>query len=349
MLFFSLLLSLFSLSPLALAVPSVNSTTYFNGLTTALLTLGLNECVNVLSAVNTTIAGQQLLNSLYTGDTFTLYAPVDTAWDASGLANIQPSGDLVSLLEYHIVTAQINSTTDIAFSRHHTIAITKLNTPTVRLPENQPQVIVLEQAPNNTFILPNTTISIPPYTTSNPPPILIRGDQWNATSVAPQAIYQNLYIQPISRVLSVPSPLLKTLLLPGLSISAPTGATSFNDLLSQLNLSAALANCDGCTFFVPVNAAIDAVSSTFSAMTADQQNAVLLNHLIDGVLLNTDSDPDIDATTAQGQNTLSGITGTFATSTPTSSSISTSTTQTITSGQGSGNQNQPSQGHTQPS
>ena len=94
-----------------------------------------------------------------------------------------------------MVSGTINSSLDIAPSRHHTIALTELRDPDVLLPGDQPQVIVLETA-DTTDIVGNTTSGIAANTTT----ILIRGADYNATSVERVITCANLYIQPIDQV-----------------------------------------------------------------------------------------------------------------------------------------------------
>lgn len=74
----------------------------------------------------------------------------------------------------------------MADPRQHTIALTALKTDEMKLPGDQTQVIVLETAPN--------------ATDGGEPPILIRGDTYNATSVGKESVYENLNIQPIDKV-----------------------------------------------------------------------------------------------------------------------------------------------------
>ena len=57
-----------------------------------------------------------------------------------------------------------------------------------RLPDGQTQVLVLETAPAaNGSDAKNSSV-------------LVRGDNWNATSVGPPGQYANLIIQPVDRV-----------------------------------------------------------------------------------------------------------------------------------------------------
>ena len=67
------------------------------------------------------------------------------------------------------------------------MAKTLLRTETTRLPNNQTQVIVLEEAPAASGEEPGSRI-------------LIRGDAWNASSIGGMVAVSNLLVQPIDKV-----------------------------------------------------------------------------------------------------------------------------------------------------
>ncbi|WVQ62602.1 uncharacterized protein L199_000748 [Kwoniella botswanensis] len=266
---FLLLSALLSLSVQAL--PADNATAYFSGLESSLINNGLSGLWNAIVVANHTDTGPDLINKLYSDDQFTIYAPNNAAWESSGLSQPPANGDLVSLLSYHIVQATLNSSTDIAPIRHHTIAFTELRSPTVDLPGDQTQVIVLETAVNAT-----TGQDV------NDGTVLVRGDNWNATSAGDQFVYSNLHIQPIDKILAVPSLLLETLSQSGLAIAANLGATSAISAISDAGLNDTLSSeCHGCTFFIPVNAAIDGATK-FTGLGNDEKRNVLLNHVLNG-------------------------------------------------------------------
>ncbi|OCF45154.1 hypothetical protein I317_00956 [Kwoniella heveanensis CBS 569] len=170
------------------ALPSENAATYYDGLKNALSYQALTNFWHALEVVNDIEPGKALVDKLYSDDEFTLYVPVNAAWEGSNLTQLTANDDLVSLLSCHIVQATLNSSTDIAPSRRHTIAFTELRSPTVDLPGDQTQVMVLQTAED-----PTTGGSIQGE-------VLIRGDNWNASSVGQQFVYENLYIQPIDKV-----------------------------------------------------------------------------------------------------------------------------------------------------
>ncbi|WVF66112.1 hypothetical protein IAT40_000851 [Kwoniella sp. CBS 6097] len=252
------------------AAPSQDAPTYYDGLKTALSEQALTHFWHALEVANDIDSGRALVDKLYSDDEFTLYVPVNAAWESSNLTQPPANGDLVSLLSYHIVQATLNSSTDIAPSRRHTIAFTELRSPTVDLPGDQTQVMVLQTAED-----PATGESVQGE-------VLIRGDNWNASSVGQQFVYENLYIQPIDK----PSPLIKTLSQTGLAILANMGATSYVEFISGLGLQDRLASCHGCTFFVPVNRAFEEAGNngTLSALTDEDHTAIILNHILNSTV-----------------------------------------------------------------
>ncbi|OCF36204.1 hypothetical protein I316_02077 [Kwoniella heveanensis BCC8398] len=264
---------LLSTLPSVEALPSENAATYYDGLKNALSGQALTNFWHALEVVNDIEPGKTLVDKLYSDDEFTLYVPVNAAWEGSNLTQPTANDDLVSLLSYHIVQATLNSSTDIAPSRRHTIAFTELRSPTVDLPGDQTQVMVLQTAED-----PTTGGSIQGE-------VLIRGDNWNASSVGQQFVYENLYIQPIDKILAIPSPLIKTLSQTGLALLANMGAASYVDFTAVLSLHDRLASCNGCTFFVPVNRAFEEAGGSANGMdvaslSSEDQTAIILNHQI---------------------------------------------------------------------
>ncbi|TYJ54893.1 hypothetical protein B9479_004401 [Cryptococcus floricola] len=248
---------------------------YFDGLESALNEAGLSLFWNALTVANQTDSGRDFIEALYSDDAYTFYPPVNSAWESSGLSNPEASEDLVSLLSYHLVEAHLNSSTDIAPPRKHTVAFTRLHSSTILLPGEQAQVIVLETAADRSVPQPWDNTSI-----------LIRGDTWNATSQGNQFSYENLYVQPIDRILAVPSPLVKTLNTPNLALAAPDGALEFASLISSLGWNKTVEECHGCTFFVPVDDAFRSarVNSNYSNWSDAEKQGILRNHILNGTV-----------------------------------------------------------------
>ncbi|WVQ80263.1 hypothetical protein IAT38_002368 [Cryptococcus sp. DSM 104549] len=262
------LTSLLALGGVASA-PASTSSEYFSGLQEALAGAGLNGFWNAITVARTTQTGRDLFDKLYTDDDFSLYPPVDGAWQSSSLDNPPANQDLVDLLSYHIVQGHLNSSTDIAPSRRHTVSPSLLRTANTLLPEDDTQVMVLQ---TDEGYEPNQS----PENTS----IIIRGDEWNATSQGVQFDYKNLKIQAIDK----PSPLIKTISLTGLALATPRGASSYLDLMTHLNLNNTLQQCVGCTFFVPVDQAfVNAeADQAYRGLQLGQKSIVLFNHIING-------------------------------------------------------------------
>ncbi|WVQ93742.1 hypothetical protein IAU59_000819 [Kwoniella sp. CBS 9459] len=265
-----ILLSSLLTSSTVFALPSQDATTYYAGLQSALSSQALTHFWNALTVANGTESERALVEKLYSDDEFTIYVPVNAAWESSNLTEPSATGDLVSLLSYHIVHATLNSSTDIAPSRRHTIAFTELRSPTVDLPGDQTQVMVLQTAED-----PATGESVQGD-------VLIRGDSWNASSIGEQFVYENLYIQPIDK----PSPLIKTLSQTGLALLANMGATAYVNFTSALGLHDRLSTCHGCTLFVPVDRAFEEAGSngTLNSTSGEDRTAIILNHILNGTV-----------------------------------------------------------------
>ncbi|WVR03513.1 hypothetical protein IAU60_000504 [Kwoniella sp. DSM 27419] len=245
---------------------------YYRGLHVALDNVGCGRFWDALAMSTAAATSAYLLDRLYADESFTLYAPVDAAWSNSTVADLSPRDNLGYLLSYHVVQAAVNSTT-VAPSRLHTIAFTLYRSANSDLPGNQTQAIVLQSEDQSMPGQPDAGR------------ILIRGDTWNATSIGSQVAYANVLIQPIDKVLAIPSSLIQTLSSSGLAILANMGATSYIAAIQAVNSKDSFASCHGCTFFVPVNRAFEQVHEAFSGLGADHQRAVLLNHVLNGTVV----------------------------------------------------------------
>jgi hypothetical protein len=78
---------------------------------------------------------------------------------------------------------------------------------------------------------------------------------------------------------SRPSSLLQTLRKSGLASAASLGTPAFINLVSLLNLNQALEACRGCTFFVPVDTAFEAVQAQVADLDGAQQGNLVSNHV----------------------------------------------------------------------
>lgn len=222
------------------------------------------------------------------GGNKTVLAPTDAAFQALGGDVDQAT--LVATIAYHVLNGTyLNS--ELA-TTNKTIAPTALNqTQYVTLPRNRSQVAVLSrQSGNNTAYIQLASGNV----------------SFALTADGPQ--YQNLRVQPITEVLTIPGATSQ--------IATQLGASSLAQLLQSANLVTAL-DASVVTVFAPSNAAIDAAMSTIQAANASSQQAVLLNHVVNGtVVYSTALGSTPNATSASG-NTLrfvSNSTGAFVTS-----------------------------------
>lgn len=129
----------------------------------------------------------------------------------------------------------------------------------VMLPRNRSQVVVLSKHEgNNTAYVQLSSGNV----------------SFAMTSDGPQ--YQNIRVQPIERVLTIP---------PATSeVATNLGASQLAQLLQGANLVEPLDNSI-VTVFAPTNQAIEQVQQQVMSATPEQQAAVLLNHVINGTVV----------------------------------------------------------------
>lgn len=98
----------------ALAQNNLSFQQYLTGLGDTLKANGMNIVSNALGSVNGSVSGAALLDTLYRGNGFTFFAPVDSvcahlgnlgadekAWDGLNLTGVTDV-DLVNVLSYHV-------------------------------------------------------------------------------------------------------------------------------------------------------------------------------------------------------------------------------------------------------
>jgi hypothetical protein len=98
----------------ALAQNNLSFQQYLTGLGDTLKANGMNIVSNALGSVNGSVSGAALLETLYRGNGFTFFAPVDAvcpllinsgadekAWDGLNLTGVTDD-DLVDVLSYHV-------------------------------------------------------------------------------------------------------------------------------------------------------------------------------------------------------------------------------------------------------
>lgn len=155
---------------------------------------------------------------------------------------------------YHVLNGTVRFA-DIPDSGHYIANSFFNNNRYVRLPNNATQVVVLQRNSENNVSVAEATR--------------------NASFTSPQdgPTYENLLIQPINAVLTIPGNLS--------SVVTELNATELATALTQADLLDALVSSrDGLTIFAPTNAAFDAASSAISAASPDQRANVLATHVI---------------------------------------------------------------------
>lgn len=234
---------------------------YLNGLVQGLNSDGLTALASASAALNSTPNGQQVAQSLSTGN-WTLFAPSNQAFNSAPINLTSNSTSIWDLLSYHVVSG--NFTDQTSPYPNITLGRTLLNDSSlVRLEGNESQVLAWSKGSNGIFVLNNgTTVSVV-----------------NKTS------YQNLQVLVIDSVLQIPQNLSDTIsnstydlttLAGGLSsITIPTPNSP--TLLNVLN------NASGITLFAPNNSAL-ATASCIGSLLPNSTALIALfgNHVING-------------------------------------------------------------------
>lgn len=265
-----------------LAQDAGNATSFADGLLSA---LRANNLTALADAVGNNSAS--LLGALQGGNK-TVLAPTDAAFQALG--GDVDTDTLVATIAYHVLNGTYLNSQLAATNK--TIAPTALNmSQFVMLPANRSQVAVLSrQQENNTAYVQLASGNV----------------SFALTADGPQ--YQNLIVQPINTVLTIPGSTS--------DVAGQLGASSLAQLLDSADLVEPLDN-SMVTVFAPNNAAIEAVMSTIQGADAAAQQAVLLNHVINGtVVYSTALGSTPSATSASGNmlTFVSNSTGAFVTS-----------------------------------
>ncbi|KNZ50875.1 hypothetical protein VP01_419g3 [Puccinia sorghi] len=222
-------------------VPAGNSTGGNSTVSNALRAAGAGTLASLIASP----AGQSYASELQQGP-HTVFAPVDSALSQLPLNSTSPA-DLTALLNYHTVPGTI----DVARlpPNGHVIVRTALRgAPSVNLPANDSQVLVLAAQPNGSLTIVEATRNI---TVSN----TTRAD--------------NLEIGGIPTALTIPGTIAATAAqIPELSslVGAVNGATP--QLFQQLD------ETPGLTIFAPINAALANPPPNMNFQ------GILLNHLV---------------------------------------------------------------------
>lgn len=259
-----------SLSLLGLATAATaQNTSAVAGLVGALTSAGLTQLVSIASTLNSTSAGQQLLQNITSGDPYLIFAPNNNAWQTAPSNVTGNTTVLTDFFSYHIVPG--NFTGAATNYPNVTLGQTLYRDPSltaVHLEGGKPQVVAWAvRGDNKTHVL----------------------NQRNDSTVLNQTTYGNLSIFIVDHILNVPETLEAT-------IPTNNGSlTGFQTLLqsaqvdyfepttnqtSQVSFFDALnTRYSGFTLFSPNNSAFDAANSTLAGLNQTEVNNVLFNHV----------------------------------------------------------------------
>ncbi|CAE6452024.1 unnamed protein product [Rhizoctonia solani] len=235
---------------------------YLTGLVQALNQQGLTTLSSVLTQFATTEQGQQIGGQLPNGN-YTILAPSNEAFQPV-LPGLQADNSSIGpILSYHIINGSYPADV-IAPARSHSIAPTLLTNDTYVNLGGQPQVQVLEKAPDGNGVIVRRTIG-------------------NAT-VTGTTTYQNLIVHVVNTVLSPPADL-KAALSTSLVSRAPGGFSQLGGALQKVGQLDAVNDAASTTVFAPIDDAFTAINTTIAGLNDEQLTSVLRNHVVNGNLL----------------------------------------------------------------
>jgi uncharacterized surface protein with fasciclin (FAS1) repeats len=233
----------------------------------------------VLGSVNAS-----LINALQQGN-HTVFAPSNDALASADLASI---GNITNIFEYHIAAGLVNAT---SLNTTDTVIRTTLGAPTVVLPANQTQVLILDKLSNGTIHIQNGNTT---------------------ATVVQNATYQNLDIWVIDSLLKIPGNI-------GSVFAATPDLSSLSTAIegSFPNIIPVAAAVRGLTFFAPVNSAIVNAAAALTTANTTVLGNVLQNHVINGIAVYSPQITNGSNYTSAGGEPLtftSNSTGLFVTS-----------------------------------
>ncbi|KAJ3548367.1 hypothetical protein NM688_g5308 [Phlebia brevispora] len=276
----SSLLALVLATAPAVAQNTTLNATFISGLVSALQAVNLTQTINITTSLNGTVNGTSLLANISNGLPHLIFAPTDDAW-ANVSTNITGNQTLLEdVFAYHILPG--NFTTPPTFFPNVTLGETLLNdSAVVQLEGNKSQAVAWTVlADNNTHVL----------------------NQINDTIVVNVTSFENITIWVIDQVLTIPTILANTTVVPANNVSN-VSISSFETLLQNATLSyfnlttnttsdvtffdALNVGYPGFTLFAPNSSAVDASNATFEQLVTNRTaiNALLFNHFINGTTL----------------------------------------------------------------
>ncbi|KAG1787952.1 FAS1 domain-containing protein [Suillus plorans] len=233
---------------------------YLAGLVQTLNTDGLTTLASASAALNNSNNGQQLAQSLSTGN-WTLFAPNNQAFSSSPVNLTSNATSVLDLLSYHVVSG--NFTDQTSPYPNITLGRTLLNDSSlVWLEGNESQVLAWSNGSDGLFVLNNgTTVPVVNKTT-----------------------YQNIQVLVINSVLQIPQNLSDTLANSTYDVTSVAGGlSSINIPTTNSTLLDVLNNAHGITIFAPNNTAI-ASANCISGLLPNNTALIALfgNHIING-------------------------------------------------------------------
>jgi len=309
------------------------NTTYINGLATALNAWGLTSLTNGIEGLSSDPTAQALLARLPNG-TRTIFAPNNAALAAGG------SGFNATTLAYHILSGTFTAN-NIAVEPGHTVGRTFLNGSLVQLEGNESQVLALERTNTTIFVCnqPDQT----PILESNIYQNLVVHTIGNVL-IIPGPLTTLLGLSNFSSLASVAGPLVPNLVAAhGITIFAPSNDafTAAQSALAGAN-STTVANvlgnhiingtsvyssqfgdgthtsASGENFSFNTNGTgtyVTSGGSTARIITSDILVSNGVVHSIDGVLLNSNTNPSAASSAYQAATSSAGTAGTGPTAT----------------------------------
>lgn len=233
------------------ASPSSSTSAYGSGLVSALNSAGLTTLAGLLQPL-----ASDLVPIISEGN-FTVFAPTNDALASVDTSNMTA---LAEILMYHIAYGQPNVTAN------NTIARTLLSGSQVNLGQNYTNQALVYNT--------NTTTGAVQVVGQN-------------VTVSMNTTYQNLLVNVIDGVLSIPGPIPMELANP-LGANATTLVTSLSavapDLLTLANTTA------GLTVFAPVNSAVQAAAPALLSLSQSNSTAItdiVASHVLPAVVYST--------------------------------------------------------------
>jgi uncharacterized surface protein with fasciclin (FAS1) repeats len=257
------------------ALGQAQNATYLAGLVQALTNANLTSLAATAAAINSTDLGKYLLAALPNGP-LTIFAPTNDAFANVPSSVANDTQLLADIIAYHVLPGNYSGVA--ATAPNVTIGPTLLNDSSlVHLEGNKSQVIAWQaQSDQKVHIL----------------------NQATDVTVQSTAAYQNIVLNVIDQVLSIPGNISTVLSDNANLTSLATVASGIPGVLD------AVSSLRGFTLFAPNNDAIAAASSALAALAG--QNSVLttiiLNHLVNGSTIYSPSvSPTANLTSAAGE------------------------------------------------